>query len=88
MMDGTDRRGPRGAPMEDEEGVGSFQSASVGQLVGFSFDEAEGKIRLRAELEFWSEDAPGTAGSNGCALTADVVWGDRRFSLKNVGCGE
>ncbi len=79
---------PAGAPMEDEEGVGSFQSASVGQLVGFSFDEAEGKIRLRAELEFWSEDAPGTAGSNGCALTADVVWGDRRFSLKNVGCGE
>lgn len=78
-------REPAGDPVEDEEGGRSFQSVSAGQLVGFFFDEAEGKIRVRAELEFWDEDAPGTAEYNGCAVTADVVWDGYQFSLRNVG---
>ena len=74
--------------MEDEEGGRSFQSVSVGQLVDFSFDETEGKIRIRAELEFWDRDAPAVAGYNGCAIAADVVWTGEEFILRNTECVE
>lgn len=79
---------PAGAPVEDEEGGRSFQSVSVGQLVDFSFDETEGKIRIRAELEFWDRDAPAVAGYNGCAIAADVVWTGEEFILRNTECLE
>lgn len=77
---------PAGEPVEDEEDGRGFQSVSVGQLVDFIFDEAAGKIRIRAELEFQDEDAPGTAGYNGCSITADVVWAKDHFVLKQTEC--
>lgn len=60
----------------------------TGQLVDFSFDETEGKIRIRAELEFWDRDAPAVAGYNGCAIAADVVWTGEEFILRNTECVE
>ncbi len=79
---------PAGAPMEDEEGGRTFQSVNVGQLVDFFFDEAEGKIQVQADLEFWDEDAPGMAGYNNCSITADVVWLEDHFELRNTCCQE
>ncbi len=75
---------PAGAPVEDEEGGRIFQTVSVGQLVHFTLDETEEKIQIRAELEFWAPDSPGTAEYNGGAIEADVSWTGEEFSLRDI----
>lgn len=55
-----------------------------GLQTDFCFDETGEKILIRAELEFQDEDAPGTDGYNDGAITADVIWSDHQFHIKNI----
>lgn len=77
---------PAGMPVEDEREGRTFRTVSAGQLIAFSFEEADEKIRIRAELEFWDRDFPASAEYNGCSITADVVWEEDHFELRNTGC--